>query len=64
MSSKQPKYEYVSSAKLPTRHGNFKIHGFVETSGQEHVALSYGEWKENDVAVSYTHLTLPTIYSV
>ena len=39
MSSKQPKYEYVSTAKLPTRMGDFKIHGFVEASGQEHVAL-------------------------
>lgn len=55
MSSKKPKYEYVSSAKLPTRIGSFKIHGFVEASGQEHVALSYGEWKENDVVPIRIH---------
>jgi len=55
MSSKKPKYEYVSSAKLPTRIGNFKIHGFVEASGQEHVALSYGEWKDDDVVPIRIH---------
>ncbi|NDV90406.1 GTP cyclohydrolase II [Alteromonas sp. 345S023] len=55
MSSKQPKYEFVSSAKLPTRVGDFRIHGFVEASGQEHVALSYGEWKENDVVPIRIH---------
>ena len=43
-------YEYVSSASLPTRWGQFRIHGFVETaSDQEHVALSYGEWQEGEV---------------
>lgn len=55
MSSKQPKYEFVSSAKLPTRLGEFKIHGFVEASGQEHVALSYGNWKEDDVVPIRIH---------
>mgnify|MGYP002405590367 FL=1 len=55
MSSKQPKYEFVSSAKLPTRLGEFKIHGFVEASGQEHVALSYGSWKEGDVVPIRIH---------
>ncbi len=43
-------YEYVSSAKLPTRWGLFHIHGFVETaSQQEHVALSFGEWHADEV---------------
>jgi GTP cyclohydrolase II len=55
MSSKQPKYEFVSSAKLPTRVGDFRIHGFVEASGQEHVALTYGEWKETDVVPMRIH---------
>ncbi|MCW8109877.1 GTP cyclohydrolase II [Alteromonas ponticola] len=55
MTSQQPKYEYVSSAKLPTRLGNFRIHGFVEASGQEHVALSYGDWKESDVVPIRIH---------
>lgn len=45
----QKAYEYVSSAKLPTRFGEFLIHGFVESNGQEHVALSYGKWQDDDV---------------
>ena len=45
-----PKYQLVSSAKLPTRWGKFKIYGFVETATeQEHVALTYGEWQSDDV---------------
>lgn len=55
MTSKQPKYEYISSAKLPTRMGEFRIHGFVELSGQEHVALSYGSWKESDTVPIRIH---------
>lgn len=44
------KYEFVSSASLPTRWGQFTIHGFVETATeQEHVALSYGQWQAGDV---------------
>ncbi|MDP5033144.1 MAG: GTP cyclohydrolase II [Paraglaciecola sp.] len=43
-------YQYVSSAKLPTRWGLFYIHGFVETAtAQEHVALSFGEWQSDEV---------------
>lgn len=50
MTEPQDPYEFVSSAALPTRWGQFRIHGFVEVaSDQEHVALSYGEWKEGDV---------------
>ena len=43
-------FEYVSSAKLPTRWGLFYIHGFVEiATQQENVALSFGEWQPDDV---------------
>ncbi len=55
MTSKQPKYEYISSARLPTRMGEFRIHGFVELSGQEHVALSYGSWEEGDIVPIRIH---------
>lgn len=51
----QNAYEYVSSAKLPTRFGEFYIHGFVESSGQEHVALTYGSWNEDDVVPVRIH---------
>ena len=44
MTDPQSQFEYVSDAKLPTRFGDFRIHGFVESNGQEHVALTYGEW--------------------
>lgn len=38
-------FHYISSAKLPTRYGAFKIHGFLDTrSDQEHIALTYGDW--------------------
>ncbi|MFT2091792.1 GTP cyclohydrolase II [Paraglaciecola sp. 2405UD69-4] len=50
MNVSSEKYQYVSSAKLPTRWGQFTIHGFVESeSNQEHVALSYGEWTEEEI---------------
>ena len=52
----EDKYEYVSSATLPTRLGQFHIHGFVETdTEQEHVALSYGEWNPDDVVSIRIH---------
>jgi len=51
----QNAYEYVSSAKLPTRFGEFRIHGFVEASGQEHVALTYGSWSEDDTVSMRIH---------
>lgn len=50
------KYEYVSSASLPTQWGQFTIHGFVEIeTQQEHVALSYGEWQTGDVVPIRVH---------
>lgn len=56
MTEPLPKYQYVSSATLPTRWGQFSIHGFVETeSQQEHVALSYGQWKSEDVVPIRVH---------
>lgn len=51
-----PKYSLVSSAKLPTRWGQFHIYGFVENSSdQEHVALTYGEWQSDDVVSIRIH---------
>ncbi|GAA0856367.1 GTP cyclohydrolase II [Aliiglaciecola litoralis] len=56
MSHATNQFEYVSSAMLPTRFGQFTIHGFVETSSQqEHVALSYGEWQADDVVPIRIH---------
>jgi GTP cyclohydrolase II len=56
MTDTSSKFEYVSNAKLPTRFGEFRIHGFVETeSQQEHVALSYGEWAEGETVPLRVH---------
>ncbi|MCF2949536.1 GTP cyclohydrolase II [Paraglaciecola aquimarina] len=56
MTQESDKYQYVSSAKLPTKLGQFKIHGFVEQSTQqEHVALSYGNWQVNDIVPIRIH---------
>jgi GTP cyclohydrolase II len=56
MSNPYTSFEFVSSAKLPTSFGQFVIHGFVDTSnGQEHIALSHGEWAEDDVVPIRIH---------
>jgi GTP cyclohydrolase II len=56
MKHQDPLFDYISSARLPTRWGQFTIHGFVEKhSGQEHVALSYGQWQEDDVVPIRIH---------
>ncbi|XOV79922.1 MAG: GTP cyclohydrolase II [Aestuariibacter sp.] len=56
MNQNLSRYQYVSEAKLPTRWGQFVIHGFMETnSQQEHVALSYGEWQTGEVVPIRIH---------
>ena len=35
-------YQFITSAKLPTRHGEFDIHVFENDEGQEHVMLTVG----------------------
>ncbi|WP_088329466.1 GTP cyclohydrolase II [Lacimicrobium sp. SS2-24] len=56
MKHQDPHFDYISSARLPTRWGQFTIHGFVEKdSGQEHVALSYGDWQPDEVVPIRIH---------
>ena len=56
MTKESSKFEYVSHAKLPTRFGEFIIHAFVETeSQQEHVALSYGKWADDETIPLRVH---------
>lgn len=51
-----PQYKFISQAKLPTRYGEFVIHGFLDTdSKQEHVALSYGQWQADTVVPIRVH---------
>lgn len=35
-------YQFITSAKLPTQHGNFDIHVFENSAGQEHIMLTVG----------------------
>ena len=35
-------YQFITSASLPTRHGEFDIHVFENEDGQEHVLLTVG----------------------
>ncbi len=55
MTDSNAQFEYVSAAKLPTRFGEFRIHGFVEPSGQEHVALTYGDWQAEEAVPIRIH---------
>jgi GTP cyclohydrolase II len=56
MTSSTPKFAFISQAKLPTRFGEFSIHGFIDNStGQEHVALSYGEWEPDATVLIRIH---------
>jgi len=34
---------FVDSCRLPTRLGEFTMHGFTEANGQEHIILTYGD---------------------
>ena len=44
--------EEVSSAKLPTRYGDFIIHGFInKLNGEHHVALTMGEITDEPILV-------------
>lgn len=42
------KVKKVAEAFLPTRHGKFTIHAFVDSSKKEHVALTRCEHKSHD----------------
>ena len=35
-------YQFITCAKLPTRHGEFDIHIFENEAGQEHIMLTVG----------------------
>ena len=51
-------YQFITSAKLPTRHGEFDIHIFENDEGQEHVMLTVGlsavNQNTDDIALSDT----------
>ncbi len=48
--------QYVESSSLPTQWGSFTMYGFIEPkSGQEHLALTFGKWSEQDVVLARIH---------
>lgn len=49
-------YHFITSAKLPTRHGEFDIHMFENGDGQEHVMLTIGLPIEPDQAMTQAPL--------
>ena len=49
------KIKYIASCRLPTEWGVFTIHGFEETDGQEHIALSMGDFSDGLPVLSRIH---------
>ncbi len=48
--------QYIASAKLPTRWGDFTLHGFEEPkTGKEHVALTMGDLQEGEAPLCRIH---------
>lgn len=47
---------HEANAKLPTRYGNFRIHGFVDTiTGEHHLALVMGNVEEHEKPLVRVH---------
>lgn len=47
---------YVSSARLPTRWGEFQMHGFEDpVTGKEHLALTVGEFNDGGPVLVRVH---------
>ena len=48
--------KYIASASLPTRWGQFTIHGFEdESNGKEHVALAMGDVSTGEAVLCRVH---------
>jgi len=48
--------EFVTSSKLPTPWGVFRLHVFLEAETQrEHIALTYGQWNAQDAVLLRMH---------
>ena len=47
---------YLTSCRLPTEYGVFTMHGFEDSrSGQEHIALTMGDWRDGAPVLSRIH---------
>ena len=49
------KIKYIASCRLPTAWGVFTMHGFEEADGQEHIALSMGDFSDGLPVLSRIH---------
>lgn len=48
--------EHVATAKMPTRYGDFMIHGFVnKINGEHHVALTMGDVSDGNPVLTRVH---------
>ncbi|MGP4712557.1 MULTISPECIES: GTP cyclohydrolase II [unclassified Psychrobacter] len=56
-------YQFITSAKLPTRYGEFDIHVFENEDGQEHVMLTVGLPAAQDIDASASMIPLVRIHS-
>jgi GTP cyclohydrolase II len=48
-------FVHVSSARLPTRWGEFTLHAFENAAGQEHIALTVGDLSGDEPPLSRIH---------
>lgn len=49
------KIKYIASCRLPTEWGVFTMYGFEEADGQEHIALSMGDFSDGLPVLSRIH---------
>jgi len=48
--------EKLVEVDMPTKHGNFKLSAFKQTtSGEEHLAITKGEWTEDEAVLVRVH---------
>lgn len=48
--------KHVTKVELPTKHGDFQLHAFRQTTnGNEHLALVKGQWKEDEAVLVRVH---------
>ena len=47
--------KFVASCRLPTEWGDFTMHGFEELSGQEHIALTMGDFSDDLPVLTRIH---------
>ena len=47
---------YIESCDLPTQWGKFKLHAFEDAANDKsHLAITYGEWSEEDTVLMRLH---------